>query len=261
MLQVSDHKLRATQSNNQLVNSTDGSDHRECCQRRDVSRECLHWCAGYKVSKPSLCLLSSARDIVSCFREGNAVLPSAPRNIRVHELFTDNRVVVAWEKPEKNSDAVQWYNVYWKRVGSKDLDSDRTGKTQYELRTLDPSATYEILVKSSNYYGTSSLADPLVINIKSLQSQNEAINRSMLKILIATLTTILVMIIIGLFGYYVFKNYNLLRKFRSNDPGFGVSFENQGYLNDGLQLQDQINNNHLSTDANNNRPVVQIRMN
>ncbi|XP_054159728.1 Ig-like and fibronectin type-III domain-containing protein 2 [Oppia nitens] len=237
--------------------AADGSDHRDCCLRRDVSRDCLHWCAGYKVSKPSLCLLSSVRDILSCFKEGNALLPSMPLNVRVGELLSDNKVVISWEKPAKNSEAVQWYNVYWKRVGSKDLDSDRTDQLGYELHNLDPHQTYEFLVKSSNYYGTSALADPLVINIRQIEMENEDFNRSVLKILLFSIIVMIIMVVMGVIGYYAFKRTNLLNKFRSNDPGFGVSFANQGYVNDSLQMQD----NTYRDSNNNERPTVEIRMN
>jgi hypothetical protein len=220
--------------------------------------------------KPSLCLLSSVRDIISCFREGNALLPSAPKNVRVFEFFTDNRVIIRWDKPDKNPEAVQWYRIYWKKVGAKDSDSDRTDQLSYELLNLDPYETYEFLVKSSNYYGTSALADPLVINLNKLKAENEAINRSMIKILFGSFVTIIIMTIIGVLGYYVFKNKDLvLRKFRSTNNGIGISFENQGYVNnaDSLQLQDNINNNYTNRDLNNNnsdqnnRQTVQIREN
>ena len=54
---------------------SDGSDHRQCCRRRQVPTGCLRWCAGLKVTIPSLCILSSAREIISCFQEGRALLP------------------------------------------------------------------------------------------------------------------------------------------------------------------------------------------
>lgn len=83
---------------------------------REVAPECLHWCAGYKIQKMDYCLVSSARDIMSCFREGNKFLPSPPVNVRVHTIFSDNHVSIEWEDSGKNKDSTHWYWVYWKKV-------------------------------------------------------------------------------------------------------------------------------------------------
>lgn len=81
--------------------AADGSDHRSCCRRKGVPTDCIRWCAGLKVTKASLCSLSSAHDIVSCFQEGKALLPGPPKSVHVKH-FLDNRVRVEWEPPSKN---------------------------------------------------------------------------------------------------------------------------------------------------------------
>jgi hypothetical protein len=79
-----------------------------------VPSACLRWCAGLKVNIPSLCILSSARDIISCFQEGKALLPGPPINVHIQQFIDENTVIVEWNPPEKNSELVQWYRVFWR---------------------------------------------------------------------------------------------------------------------------------------------------
>lgn len=82
--------------------AADGSDHRSCCRRRGVPTDCIRWCAGLKVTKASLCSLSSAHDIVNCFQEGKALLPGPPKAVHVKHFLEGNRVRVEWDPPTKN---------------------------------------------------------------------------------------------------------------------------------------------------------------
>ena len=93
---------------------SDGSDHRQCCRRRNVPSGCLRWCAGLRVNIPSLCILSSARDIISCFQEGKALLPGPPKDVHVQKFGNNNNAIITWSPPEKNPDLVQWYRVFWR---------------------------------------------------------------------------------------------------------------------------------------------------
>lgn len=142
----------------------DGSDHRQCCRRRQVSNACLRWCAGLRVTSTSFCLSSSARDITACFSEGKALLPGPPRDVQIKEFLGDNNVKITWEAPIKNPDLVQWYRVFWRPVGSRDLKQDQTDWTYFELTNLNNDQTYEFVVKSGNRHGLSLISDPLIIS-------------------------------------------------------------------------------------------------
>jgi len=91
--------------------AADGSDHRSCCRRKGVPTDCIRWCAGLKVTKPSLCSLSSSHDILSCFQEGKALLPGPPREVHAtHMTENKNRIRVEWMPPSKNPGQFPLYN-------------------------------------------------------------------------------------------------------------------------------------------------------
>lgn len=231
--------------NKYITCAADGSDHRKCCMFREVSPECLHWCAGYKTQKIDYCLVSSARDIMSCFREGNRFLPSPPVNVRVNTIYSNNHISIEWEDSTKNQDATHWYWVYWKRVGTNEMDRDRVEANSYELSALEPDSTYEFVVKTSNYHGTSILSEPLVINLSQLRAEYLTSENQMLTNVF--LTFFFLLFIGGLIGLVAFLTYrnNLFAQFRrssSSTDTLGVSFENHAYstgMEDNIQMQEQ----------------------
>ena len=87
--------------------AADGSDHRSCCRRKGVPTDCIRWCAGLKVTRASLCSLSAAQDIVSCFDEGKALLPGPPVEVHVKHFVENDKVMIEWEPPKKNPGAFQ----------------------------------------------------------------------------------------------------------------------------------------------------------
>ena len=253
-----------------IFSISDGSDHVLCCQNSGVPRDCLHWCAGYQVEKPSICLLSSLRQVLSCFKEGNKFLPSAPTHIRIKEFNNNKNVIITWNPPLKNSENVQWYTIIWKEFGKNEFQSDRTDKLYYEITNLNPNQIYEVFIKASNYQGSSTLTDPIVINFKFVL-MNEGSGHFLkyfFNVLIGLAILISLVLIAGIFIYYSCNNQNLLNKLRLNGQNaqneFGVSFENQGYVNDldRVQLRDSLshelnnfnnnNNNNNNNDNNNN---------
>lgn len=75
--------------------AADGSDHRQCCRRKGVPSDCIRWCAGLRVNRPSLCAISSATDIVSCFEEGRALLPGPPTEVHVKRFLDHDSKVIS----------------------------------------------------------------------------------------------------------------------------------------------------------------------
>ncbi|XP_015790397.1 Ig-like and fibronectin type-III domain-containing protein 1 [Tetranychus urticae] len=237
--------------------AADGSDHRQCCKRKNVPLACLRWCAGLRVPAPWPCLISSSTDIVSCFEEGKVLLPGPPRDVRVQKVIDSNRVIVKWDEPEKNPELVQYYRILWRPIGSRDLIRNQTTQPFFELEGLDSTKMYEFVVKAGNHHGLSVFTDPVVISMR--ESVEASIGNRLLKIFFSfALFAVFMVLLIGgiLYGY---KNHYLKRK----PSGSGVSFENPSYMKDGgtVQIHDNGNNSHVNgngTMVDNNRNKSQI---
>ena len=230
--------------------AADGSDHRRCCMFREVPSDCLHWCAGYKTQKMDYCLVSSARDVMSCFREGNKFLPSPPVRVQVDTYYSNSHLRIRWDDSPKNGDSEHWYWVYWKRVGTNDIDRERIETNSFELRNLESDATYEFVVKTSNYHGTSVLSKPLVIQMSSM-SQARFLTSESEMISSVFMTFFFLLLIFGTIAivvYYSHRN-NILQipkirlgngSPRGSCDNIGVSFENRAYVNsDNIPMREQ----------------------
>lgn len=146
--------------------AADGSDHRGCCARADVSRHCLDWCRGEPVlAGDTVCVLVHTKAIVDCFQSNRDRLPSAPLNVRV-QVLSETEAQVTWEPPLKNPHMVEGYRIYWRqsdaegeevivnqllgthRADTKDLLLRLTTATE-----VRPNVLYELVVKAGNTYG------------------------------------------------------------------------------------------------------------
>jgi len=202
----------------------DGRDHRQCCRTKKVAPQCLRWCAGLKLTSFDACLIYSSREIVSCFQEGKVLLPGPPRGLHYCKFSTSNKVIVEWEPPASNSELVQYYRVFWRPIGSRDLNRGQTNDLFFEINDLESDKMYEFVVKSGNHHGLSVYTDPLVISLKDVKSS--ALGNKLLKVF-SGIAFFAVLIIFGVGGaIYVYKNYYTSRKIRSG----GVSFENPSYM-------------------------------
>lgn len=248
--------------------AADGSDHRSCCRRRAVPTDCIRWCAGLKVTKPNLCSLSSARDIVSCFDEGKALLPGPPIEVHVKRFAENDRVMIEWDPPTKNAgmlimlsylylylsdlfvaschaELVQWYRVFWRPVGSRDLNRNQTNQPFFELQGLDSTKMYEFVVKAGNHHGLSLFTDPLVISMANYKTTG--VGNRLLKLLVGVSGLAMIVIAIGAAVAYAYKNdyfprIGAIRRLTStaassSTPPRGVSFENPSYMKDGPVVQ------------------------
>ena len=108
----------------------DGSDHRHCCSRSGVPRDCLDWCRGSPLSgieeqyqseaegRAALCALQHLPDIGVCFSEGREVLPGKPRNLRIAGRTPDT-ARAEWDPPVKNPGRVRLYRVIVRMEGQR----------------------------------------------------------------------------------------------------------------------------------------------
>ncbi|RWS04782.1 Ig-like and fibronectin type-III domain-containing protein C25G4.10-like protein, partial [Dinothrombium tinctorium] len=215
-------------------NLPDGSDHRQCCRKKQVPAGCLRWCAGLKLTL-SLCALSSVKDIVSCFEEGKILLPGPPRDVHIKDSTKENKVIIEWNPPDKNPELVEFYRVFWRPVGSRDLSRNQTENLHFEITNLEPDKMYEFVVKAGNHYGLSTFTDPLVIPSHNWVAASSTVGSRLLKVFFGLLIAVLLIVCGVLAVLYAYKYYYLPKKAQNS----GVSFENPSYLKDGtVQIHD-----------------------
>lgn len=185
---------------------------------------------------------------MSCFQEGKALLPGPPKEVHVKRFLEHNKVVVEWEPPKKNPQLVQWYRVFWRPVGSRELNRNQTEKAYFELEGLDSSKTYEFVVKSGNHYGLSVFTDPLVISMHSVRTT--AVGNHLLKVLLGLSFMAVFIVSAGGALVYAYRRYYVPRR----AANVGVSFENPSYMKDNVNgtvsVQLQSANGHSEVNAN-----------
>lgn len=222
-----------------MINFPDGSDHRQCCRRKNIPLTCIRWCAGLRVASPWPCLISSAPDIVSCFEEGKVLLPGPPKDVQVKKMDdSDDKLIVEWQQPDKNPELVQFYRVFWRPIGSRELNRNQTIEPHFELTGLDSEKMYEFVVKAGNHHGLSVFTDPLVISMR--EATSAGIGNRLMKIFLsfALFSIFVITIVAGIM--YGYREYYLKRKPTNN----GVSFENPSYMKDGGTVQIHDSPNH-----------------
>lgn len=163
--------------------------------------------------------------------------------------------MIEWDPPSKNPELVQWYRVFWRPVGSRDLNRNQTTDHRFILSDLDSSKMYEFVVKSGNHFGLSVFTDPLVISMSThsvIRSSSLITTGNMiLKILVGVAIISLAIIVITGAAIYGYNNYYVPRRTglprtafwsfngRTSNGGpstNGISFENPSYLKDGLSV-------------------------
>lgn len=172
---------------------------------------------------------------------------------------------MSWSVPEKNAELVQFYRVYYRPIGSKDLVRNTTNSTNYELTQLDPSKLYEFVIKAGNSFGLSVFSEPLVIDSKEQsrlaygQPQSVEIDSSTAsKIGRLLLNMTLVCLCLGLMmsgAYFLYERYS----YKIKPPPGSVAFENPTYMKDSNQVVlgdvhhlDTLNNNSVGATSNQN---------
>ncbi|KAK4288329.1 hypothetical protein Pmani_038635, partial [Petrolisthes manimaculis] len=144
--------------------AADGSDHRSCCSQNKVPRACLDWCRGEPVPHLHLCELRWAPNIISCFNEGQELLPGPPLLVSVASDGPTS-ALVTWQPPTKNPEFVELYRVFWRPKGQRAAMKNDTAKTELLITELSEGSTYEIAVKAGNHKGTSVLTPTIFFEL------------------------------------------------------------------------------------------------
>lgn len=123
-----------------------------------------------------------------------------------------------WSLPTKNPELVQYYKVYFRPIGSKDLTINVTNATSFELHNLDTSKLYEFVVKSGNSMGLSIFSEPLVIGFNEYsKSMKNSLNSefglfsamtTIGRVLANLLTFAIIVAMIGGGVYYVYDRFS-----------------------------------------------------
>ncbi|XP_067138192.1 Ig-like and fibronectin type-III domain-containing protein 1 [Centruroides vittatus] len=222
--------------------AADERDHRPCCRERGIAHSCLKWCKGRPVFNINMCVLSAAKDIVSCFEEGKAVLPGPPYNV-VTKQISRTSLRITWEKPLKNPQMVQWYRVFWRPVGTRNTFRNQTKKSLFTLKNLKPETTYEVALKAGNRYGLSTHTKPIVFTMRNSKYIKERLvdgNGSTVKIAIGAIVGVLLLVLSGAVAVYLYIKFNG----KPRTPAT-VSFENPTYMKETIP-----NNSQPSTERN-----------
>lgn len=145
--------------------AADGSDHRTCCTRSQVPRQCLDWCRGEPIDVGGAqCVLQYTKSIVDCFQSNRGLLPSAPLNVAVL-IVSDEEAQVSWDPPMKNPHTVDGYRIYWREADSatddvmqtkiNGLGTNRADTKDMSIRLseLRPNMVYELVIKAGNNFG------------------------------------------------------------------------------------------------------------
>lgn len=72
-------------------------------------------------------------------------------------------LIVEWDPPAKNPDLVQYYRIFWRPFGSRELSRTVTNLTWIKLNDLSMNKIYEFVVKAANTHGSSIYSDPLQV--------------------------------------------------------------------------------------------------
>ena len=187
----------------------------------------------------------------------------------VHQLelirFTkeNNTAEVHWSLPTKNAELVQYYKVYFRPIGSKDLTINVTNTTTFELVNLDTSKLYEFVVKAGNAMGLSIFSEPLVIGFNEYSKSMKNNLNSELG-LFSTMTTIgrvlanllTFAMLVGILAGAVYYAYDRF-SYKIKPPKGAVSFDNPSYMKETNSVsftgnQSQIDATHMDNLNNNN---------
>ncbi|KAG1675081.1 Ig-like and fibronectin type-III domain-containing protein 2 [Nymphon striatum] len=210
--------------------ASDGSDHRRCCLGKGVERSCLNWCRGYRVTDAPLCILGYAKQIVDCFEEGNSILPGPPKNLKF-EMLPNKTVELSWDAPNKNTEFVELYRLFWKQKGNKFMGFQVPVTGKYKKIPLDPGTVYEFVVKAYNHYGKSMPSNKVEVRVSEILTQTNLASQSKAQTgtALICITVLFVLLVLCIAAFIIRKKFFGVKGVRSSS---GVAFENPSYLKD-----------------------------
>lgn len=80
-------------------------------------------------------------------------------------------IVIEWEPPKKNPQLVQYYRIFWRQFGSRELSRTSTNLTWIKLDGLSRGKLYELVVKAANAHGSSVYSEPLKVKPDELADE------------------------------------------------------------------------------------------
>lgn len=158
-------------------------------------------------------------------------------------------LIIEWDPPLKNPALVQYYRIFWRPFGSRELSRTVTNLTWIRLNDLNVNKQYEFVVKAANQHGSSVYSDPLTVKpseiisnrdfssvgmIWFMPSSTHIIGRILWSISFATLfmfSSLAMVMFLERRGY-------LARFASSKSNSSRVSFANPAYLKDSDGNQD-----------------------
>lgn len=160
-------------------------------------------------------------------------------------------LIIEWDPPIKNPNLVQYYRIFWRPFGSRELSRTITNLTWIKLNDLNMNKIYEFVVKAANTHGSSVYSDPLTVKPSEILAQSNLIGsagliwfmpsssgslagRVMVAICFAT------MFMFGSLAFVMFlERRGYLKRFASSKSNTSrISFANPAYLKDSDGNQD-----------------------
>lgn len=158
-------------------------------------------------------------------------------------------IVVEWDAPIKNADRVQYYRVFWRAFGSRELSRTLTNSTWIVVNNLSANKSYEFVVKAANQHGSSVYSEPLTVRPADLMSaaaetaRDSAGGVSLTWLIVSRPSSLFARVLFamsfatlfmfGLLGaLMVLERRGYLRRFASSKSNSSrISFANPTYLN------------------------------
>lgn len=82
-------------------------------------------------------------------------------------------LIIEWDPPTKNPSLVQYYRIFWRPFGSRELSRTVTNMTWIRLNDLNMNKQYEFVVKAANQHGSSVYSDPLTVKPAEIISSRD----------------------------------------------------------------------------------------
>lgn len=158
-------------------------------------------------------------------------------------------LIIEWDPPVKNPQLVQYYRIFWRPFGTRELSRTTTNLTWVKLNDLKMDRIYEFVVKAANVHGASVYSDPLTVKPAEVLASSRSLgliwfiptsstNSLMGRILLA-ITFASCFMISSLILVLFLERRGYLKRFGSSKSNSSrISFANPAYMKDPTQEDD-----------------------
>ena len=170
-----------------------------------------------------------------------------------NELSQSQPLIVEWDPPLKNPSLVQYYRIFWRPFGSRELSRTITNLTWIKLNNLSMDKQYEFVVKAANQHGSSVYSDPLTVKPSQILAERDVGSVGMIWFMPSSGTSHLINRVFWAICFatiFMFSSLSLvlflerrgyLKRFASSKSNSSrVSFANPAYMKDSDDNQDNI---------------------